>query len=129
MPVEPAPGVFEALGDPGRRHILELLCDQDLSAGEVAARMGVARGISQPATSQHLKVLHAAGLVCWRPDGRKRVYAVEPAGFAVAQAWLAHFTDAFHRPLDALETELARGRREQRRARARGDAGGAADTG
>lgn len=107
-------GVFEALGDPGRRHILELLAAGDLPAGEIAAQLRTVRGISQPATSQHLKALHAAGLVSWRPDGRRRLYAVEPAGFTAAQEWLSRFADPFAQPLDALETELVRGRRQRR---------------
>lgn len=123
MPTEGA-GVFEALGEAGRREILELLADGDRPAGEIAAHLFETRGISQPATSQHLKVLHAAGLVSRRAEGRQRVYGVEPAGFAEARAWLTHFTDTFAQPLDALETELARGRRERRRASpAAGDRG------
>ncbi|MGO1973448.1 MAG: ArsR/SmtB family transcription factor [Propionibacteriaceae bacterium] len=113
MPAESA-GVFEALGDPVRRHILELLGDGDQPAGAIAEAMRSAHGISQPAASQHLKVLRGAGLVSSRPEGRRRVYAVDPAGFATATAWLEHFANTFAQPLDALETELARGRRQRR---------------
>jgi DNA-binding transcriptional ArsR family regulator len=77
--------------------------------------MRAEHGISQPATSQHLKVLLEVGLVSVRPAGRQRIYAVDPAGVAVAMAWLQHFTDTFAQPLDALETELVRGRRDRRR--------------
>jgi DNA-binding transcriptional ArsR family regulator len=114
---EPAHGVFEALGDPVRRHILELLGDGDRPAGEVAEALRVRHGISQPATSQHLKALLEVGLVTVHPTGRQRIYAVDPAGIHAAMAWLQHFTDTFAQPLDALETELARGRRERRTTR------------
>src|SRR5690606_32623827 len=86
-------------------------------AGEVAEALRARHGISQPATSQHLKVLLEVGLVTVRPAGRQRIYAVDPSGIEVAMAWLQHFTDTFAQPLDALETELARGRRERRSTR------------
>ncbi|QGN34261.1 helix-turn-helix transcriptional regulator [Microlunatus sp. Gsoil 973] len=125
MSTEPARGIFEALGDPVRRNILELLGDGDRPVGEVAEALGVRYGISQPATSQHLKVLLDVGLVTVRPAGRQRIYAVDPTGIEAAMAWLQHFTDTFSQPLDALETELVRGRRERRSTRTEsGDPGG-----
>ena len=75
--------------------------------------------ISQPAVSQHLKVLRDAGLISVRAEGTRRLYAIDEAGVAAAQAWLAHLGDPlapFAQPLDALETEVARGRRERRAA-------------
>lgn len=108
--------VFDALGDPVRRRILELLGDGERPAGAIADAMHAQFGISQPAASQHLRVLREAGLVTVRPEGTRRIYGVDTAGLAVVQDWLAHFTAPFAQPLDALETELARGRRERRRA-------------
>lgn len=111
-----ADAAFEALGDPVRRRILELLGDGERPAGAVAEAMHERFGISQPATSQHLRVLHRAGLVTVRAEGTRRIYGVDTAGLAAVQDWLARFADAFAQPLDALETELFRGRRERRRA-------------
>lgn len=112
-------GVFEALGDPVRRQILELLAGGEQPAGAVVAALQSGRRISQPAVSQHLKVLHDAGLVTARPEGTRRLYAVDPTGVEAAQTWLARITDplaAFAQPLDALATEVARGRRARRHA-------------
>jgi DNA-binding transcriptional ArsR family regulator len=109
--------VFEALGDPVRRRILELLNEGERPAGAIAEAMRAQFGISQPAASQHLRVLREAGLVTVRPEGTRRVYGVDAAGLAVVQEWLARFADAFAQPLDALETDRARGRRERRLAR------------
>lgn len=108
--------VFDALGDPVRRRILELLGDGERPAGAIADAMHAQFGISQPAASQHLRVLREAGLVTVRPEGTRRIYGVDTAGLAVVQDWLANFAEPFAQPLDALETELARGRRERRRA-------------
>ncbi|HEU0214141.1 MAG TPA: metalloregulator ArsR/SmtB family transcription factor [Jiangellaceae bacterium] len=108
--------VFDALGDPVRRRILELLCDGERPAGAIARALHAQFGISQPAASQHLRVLREVGLVTVRAEGTRRIYGVDTAGLAVVQDWLVRFSDAFAQPLDALATELARGRRERRRA-------------
>jgi DNA-binding transcriptional ArsR family regulator len=109
--------VFEALGDPVRRRVLELLQTAGCSpAGALVDALQEQARLSQPAVSQHLRVLREAGLVRVRPEGTRRLYAVDAAGVEDARAWLDRFTDTFAQPLDALETELARGRRERRRA-------------
>lgn len=113
-------GAFEALGDPTRRQILELLAAGEQPAGAVVSALQETGRISQPAVSQHLKVLRAAGLVSVRADGTRRLYALDQAGLESVQSWLAALADplaAFAQPLDALATEVARGRREQRRTR------------
>lgn len=107
-------GVFEALGDPVRRMILELLTTGEQTTGSLVAALQARMSISQPAVSQHLKVLREAGLVSARAAGTRRIYALDQPGFDAAQAWLARLFDPlapFVQPLDALETELARGRR------------------
>ena len=109
-------GVFEALGDPVRRRLLELLATGEQPAGALVAALQARVRITQPAVSQHLKVLRDAGLVRVRAEGTRRLYAVDDTGTAAARAWLARFEDTFAQPLDALATELARGRRERRRA-------------
>ena len=112
-------GVFEALGDPVRRLILELLAAGEQPAGSLAAALQSRTPISQPAVSQHLKVLREANLVTVRAAGTRRIYALDHAGLDAARAWLARLADPlgpFTQPLDALATELARGRRARRAA-------------
>ena len=107
-------GVFEAIGEPVRRQILELLAAGEQSAGTIVAALQGRAPISQPAVSQHFKQLRDAGLVTVRADGTRRIYALDRAGLDAARAWLAQLTDPigpFAQPLDALATELARGRR------------------
>ncbi len=112
-------GVFEALGEPMRRRILAVLSTGEQPAGTVVATVQEQVAISQPAVSQHLKVLRDAGLVTVRAQGTSRIYALDEAGVAAARAWLAALTEplaAFTQPLDALATEVARGRRTRRTA-------------
>jgi DNA-binding transcriptional ArsR family regulator len=112
-------GLFEALGDPTRRRVLELLAAGERTAGEVVTAVQEHLAMSQPAVSQHLKVLREAGLVTVRAEGTRRVFAVDPGGVDAARAWLAHLADplaAFAQPLDALATEVARGRRTRKAA-------------
>ena len=109
-------GVFEALGDPNRRQILVLLADGEQAAGTIVAALQAATTISQPAVSQHLKVLRAAGLVTVRSDGPRRFYALDEGGVSVARTWLDRLLDPlapFTQPLDALATEIARGQRSR----------------
>jgi len=105
---------FDALGDPVRRRIMELLGEGERPAGAVAEILGAHFSISQPAVSQHLKVLREAGLVTVRAEGTRRFYGVDDDGLAAVRLWLERFADGFAGPLDALETELARGKRERR---------------
>lgn len=107
---------FDILGDPVRRRILELLADGERSAGEIAAFVGDEFGISQPAVSQHLKVLRDGGFTTVRPQGARRLYAVDSAPFRDVDRWLEHFRAFWTQRLDSLETELARGKRDRRRA-------------
>ncbi|GAB7047406.1 ArsR/SmtB family transcription factor [Catenuloplanes indicus] len=106
---------FDILGDPVRRRILELLADGERAAGEIGAVVQAEFGISQPAVSQHLKVLREHGFARVRSEGTRRLYAVEPAPLREVDAWLEHFRGFWAQRLDALGTELARGRRTRRR--------------
>jgi DNA-binding transcriptional ArsR family regulator len=120
---------FAALGDPTRRRILELLADGEQSVGTLVAALASERVISQPAVSQQLRVLLAAGLVRVRADGTRRLYALDPEGLEGAASSLvdlARRSQAFTQPLDALATEVARGRRGVRRQRGPGRKGAAA---
>jgi DNA-binding transcriptional ArsR family regulator len=110
---------FAALGDPTRRRILELLADGEQSVGTLVAALASERTISQPAVSQHLRVLLAGGLVAVRADGTRRLYALDPTGLEDVARWLSDLAArprAFAQPLDALATEVTRGRRATRRA-------------
>lgn len=105
---------LDVLGDPVRRRILELLADGELSAGEIGAAVQEEFGISQPAVSQHLRVLREHGFALVRPEGRRRLYAVDPRGPREARDWLSPFERFWLPALDALGTELARGKRQRR---------------
>ena len=105
---------FDVLGDPVRRRILELLADGEQSAGAIAAVVQREFGISQPGVSQHLRVLRENGFARVRPEGARRLYAVEPAPLQDVDRWLERFRGTWDRHLDALATELARGKRERR---------------
>jgi DNA-binding transcriptional ArsR family regulator len=107
---------LDILGDPVRRRIVELLAEGERRAGEIGATVQAEFGISQPAVSQHLRVLRDAGFTRVRADGTRRLYALEPDALAEADRWFAAFRHAWAPRLDALGTELARGRRERRRA-------------
>ena len=105
---------FDVLGDPVRRRILELLADSELTSGAVASIVRAEFGISQPAVSQHLKVLRESGFATVRPDGARRLYAVDATPFHELDDWLDHFRRFWDQRLDSLTTELARGKRERR---------------
>jgi DNA-binding transcriptional ArsR family regulator len=105
---------FDVLADPVRRRILELLASGEQASGEVSAVIREEFGISQPAVSQHLRVLRESGFASVRAEGTRRLYAVEPAPLREVDAWLDRFRGFWEQRLDALGTELARGERERR---------------
>ncbi|MFI5586539.1 ArsR/SmtB family transcription factor [Amycolatopsis sp. NPDC051758] len=105
---------FDVLGDPVRRRILEVLADGEQAAGAVTEVIRAEFGISQPAVSQHLKVLRENGFALVRQDGTRRLYAVGHAPLRDVDVWLDRFRRFWTPPLDALATEIARGKRERR---------------
>jgi DNA-binding transcriptional ArsR family regulator len=105
---------FDVLGDPVRRRILELLADGELSSGAITSVVRDEFGISQPGVSQHLRVLRESGFASVRPEGTRRVYALETEVLRDVDDWLHRFRHGWDQPLDALATELARGRRHRR---------------
>ncbi|GIJ78877.1 DNA-binding transcriptional regulator, ArsR family [Micromonospora phaseoli] len=105
---------FDVLGDPVRRRILELLADGELTSGGISDVIRAEFGISQPAVSQHLKVLRDNGFATVRPAGTRRLYAVDPRPLREVDQWLDGFRRFWTPPLHALATELARGKRERR---------------
>jgi len=105
---------FDVLGDPVRRRILELLADGEQTSGAVCAVVRAEFGISQPAVSQHLKVLRENGFATVRPEGTRRLYAVRADPLQDVDAWLDRFRQFWAPRLAALATEVARGKRERR---------------
>jgi DNA-binding transcriptional ArsR family regulator len=94
--------VFEALADPTRRKIVELLARRERSAGELAGHFKVSR----PAVSKHLRVLRQAGVVRVRGDAQKRIYRLEPTALSEAEGWLARHRRFWQSRLDALERQI-----------------------
>lgn len=90
--------VFKAIGDPTRRGILDLLAQSERSVNELTD----AFPMSQPAMSQHLKVLREAGLVAPRKDGRRRLYRVEAGPLREVYDWVQHYERFWDEKLDAL---------------------------
>ena len=103
---------FDVLGDPVRRRILELLAAGELSAGDVAAAVSREFGISQPAVSQHLRVLRENGFATVRAAGTRRLYDLDKASLGEVDEWVASLRRSWEQRLDALGTELARGRKK-----------------
>jgi DNA-binding transcriptional ArsR family regulator len=101
---------IEALADPTRRRIVELLAEGERSAGEIAAHFRTSR----PGISRHLRVLREHGLVHTREQAQRRLYSLDPAPLAELDAWLERYRRFWTNRLDALDTELERGRREKR---------------
>jgi DNA-binding transcriptional ArsR family regulator len=98
--------VFEALADPTRRRIVELLAEEERSAGELAGHFRVSR----PAVSKHLRVLRGARLVNVREEAQKRIYQLEPKALGRAEDWLARHRQFWEQRLDALETQIGKER-------------------
>jgi DNA-binding transcriptional ArsR family regulator len=105
---------FDVLGDPVRRRILELLAGSERASGQIVAVIGEEFGISQPAVVQHLRVLREHGFASVRPEGTRRLYSLDPAGIDGVERWLTELRASWTQRLDALATEVARGKRERR---------------
>ncbi|MBW9206040.1 metalloregulator ArsR/SmtB family transcription factor [Mumia sp. zg.B53] len=112
-------GAFDILGEPVRRRILEILADGEKAAGEVAVIVGEEFSISQPAVSQHLRVLRESGFATVRTEGTRRLYALDPTPLTEVEEWTAGLRRFWDQRLDALGTELARGARKRRTTDAR----------
>lgn len=106
---------FDVLGDPVRRRILELLAGGERRSGDVVETIQAEFGISQAAVSQHLRVLRTSGFADARVDGPRRIYSIQARPLREVDAWLDRFRAFWEPKLSALETEVARGKREHRR--------------
>lgn len=98
--------VLQALADPSRRTVLEILRDRPATAGELAAALPIAR----PGVSRHLRVLREAGLVDVRQEAQRRIYTLRPEPLAEVDQWLGSYRALWQHRLDALHTEIARGK-------------------
>lgn len=105
--------VLRAVADESRRTVLKALADGPATAGELAALLPIAR----PGVSRHLRVLREAGLVDVRQDAQRRVYSLRADPLAEVDEWLSPYRALWEQRLDALHTEVARGKRERRSAR------------
>ena len=106
---------FDVLGDPVRRRILELLAAGELASGEVVDVIAGEFGITQAAVSQHLKVQRDSGFATVRPEGTRRLYALDATPLREVDDWLEHFRGFWTHKLLALGTEIARGKKRRKR--------------
>jgi DNA-binding transcriptional ArsR family regulator len=104
---------LRALADDSRRTILETLADGPATAGQLAALLPIAR----PGVSRHLRVLREADLVEVRQEAQRRVYSLRPQPLGEINDWLSRYLTLWEQRLDALHTEIARGKRERRSTR------------
>jgi len=104
---------FDVLGDPVRRRILELLAIRDYASGEIVAAIQREFKITQAAVSQHLKVLRESGFASVLAEGTRRIYALDPGPLQDVDAWLQRFPHFWTHRLEALATEVARGKRKR----------------
>ena len=90
---------FEAIAEPNRRRLLELIGNGEKSAGDLV----LGSGFSQPGVSKHLRHLREAGVVRVRAEGQRRLYSVDVAKLAMLSSWLQQFWAV---RLDALDAHL-----------------------
>ena len=104
---------MRALADESRRTVLEALANGEATAGELGALLPIAR----PGVSRHLRVLREAGLVEVRQQAQQRIYRLRPEALAEVDEWLGQYRHLWEQRLDALHTEVARGKHERRSTR------------
>ena len=98
--------VLQALADPSRRVVLDILKDHSASAGELADALPIAR----PGVSRHLRVLREAGLVDVRQEAQRRIYSLRPEPLVELDEWLDDYRVIWQNRMGALHTEIARGK-------------------
>ena len=106
---------FDVLADPVRRRALELIAQRERNSGEIVNVVGAEFGISQSAVSQHLRVLRNSGFASVRKEGAKRCYSIDREGFADVEAWLDQLRHYWGPRMEALATEVKRGKRNRRK--------------
>ncbi len=105
---------FDVLADPVRRRTLELISQREHASGEIVKAVEAEFGISQSAVSQHLRILRDTGFAKVRKDGAKRCYEIDPAGFDDVDAWLDRLRHFWVSNMEALATEIERGKRSDK---------------
>jgi DNA-binding transcriptional ArsR family regulator len=95
--------VFEAIAEPSRRELLDLLAERERPAGELVDHL---HRLTQPAVSRHLRILREVGLVDVRPDGQRRIYALRADRLIEIENWISRYRKYWPRHLDALEQHL-----------------------
>lgn len=105
---------FDVLGNPARRRILEVLAEGERTSGAIVEIVHTEFGITQAAVSQHLKLLRESGFASVRREGARRYYRVDPQPLHEVDAWLERFRQFWEPKLDALGTEIARGKKRRR---------------
>ena len=103
---------FDVLGDPVRRRILELLAENEHASGEIVAVIQKEFGITQAAVSIHLRTLRESGFATVRPEGARRIYALDVTPIREVDDWLGRFRGFWAHKLEALATEVARGKKK-----------------
>ena len=103
--------VFQALADPTRRRIVEVLRDGEQQVGEIVETAGV----HQSGVSRHLRILYESGFVSMRPDGQRRLYSLEPGPFRELEAWLGKYRKLWTARLDRFEAALEKRQHRARR--------------
>jgi DNA-binding transcriptional ArsR family regulator len=102
--------VLHALADESRRTVLNILRDHPAHAGELAAALPIAR----PGVSRHLRVLREAGLIDVRRDAQRRIYSLRPEALIEVDEWLGEYRMLWQMRLDALQTEITRGKKARK---------------
>jgi DNA-binding transcriptional ArsR family regulator len=102
--------VLQALADQSRRTVLGILRDHPATAGELADALPIAR----PGVSRHLRVLREAGLVTVRQEAQRRIYSLRPDALVEVDDWLGDYRALWQNRLDALHTEVSRGKKAQK---------------
>lgn len=106
----PMDAVLQALADRSRRTVMEILRERPATAGELAAALPIAR----PGVSRHLRVLREAGLVDVHRDAQRRIYRLRPEALIEVDEWLESYRALWQHRLDALHTEIARGKKARK---------------
>jgi DNA-binding transcriptional ArsR family regulator len=104
---------FDVLGDPVRRRIVELLADGEKTSGEVVEVIAAEFGITQAGVSQHLKILRESGFAQVRPEGTRRIYQLDTTALRGIDDWLERFRVFWPVRMEALATEIARGKKQR----------------
>lgn len=108
--IVPMDAVLQALADRSRRTVMEILRERPATAGELAAALPIAR----PGVSRHLRVLREAGLVDVHRDAQRRIYRLRPEALIEVDEWLESYRALWQHRLDALHTEIARGKKARK---------------